>query len=317
MYRKVRNTKLRYLIATIPIALLLIGWAAMTMTTASAQSNAISPITASGSGTIAAKTTNTVTFIPAPASTTASPLYVACNGTSTSPTTTTAPYLMTAYGTATVTGEITSNTPGMDNTTSVNNPCAPSASATYFNQAHAVYTFSSVTVNLPNGQSITGGLTFTDDSQGSAVVLGATTMITGEGFGPVTGTGALTGVTGTLERTIVVIQTGSSVSVSSTYWIQLQIPASLLSTVNVVTTNSAGAAITGYYTTLWQNGTQISSCYSPCSFTVINGQSYQVAVSNYGTESFSHWSDGTTTNLRTVNVPSTSTTISLKAVYSP
>jgi hypothetical protein len=143
------------------------------------------------------------------------------------------------------------------------------------------------------------------------------TQLTAGGSASVAGTGSLAGVTGTLNRVAVVTESGSTINVSSEYWIQLQIPASLLSTINVVTTSSAGAAITGYYTTLWQNGTQIGSCYSPCSFTAINGQSYQIAVSNYAGETFSHWSDGTTTMPRTVNVPTTSTTISLKAVYTP
>jgi hypothetical protein len=181
----------------------------------------------------------------------------------------------------------------------------------------SVYTFNSVTVNLPNGQSITGGLILTIDGTGNGLIAGGTTTVTGGGFGPVVGTGALTGVTGTVERTVVATLSASSINVLGVYSIQLKIPASLTSTISVVTTNTAGAAITGYYATLWQNGMQIGSCYSPCSFTVTNGQSYQVAVSNYAGETFSHWSDGTTTMPRTVNVPSTSTTISLTAVYKP
>jgi hypothetical protein len=85
----------------------------------------------------------------------------------------------------------------------------------------------------------------------------------------------------------------------------------------VSTVNSGGSPINGYYTTLWQNGAQLKYCFSPCSFTVNSGQTYQVAVADYGGETFNHWSDGTTTRFHTVVVGSTSSTISLTAVYSP
>jgi hypothetical protein len=89
------------------------------------------------------------------------------------------------------------------------------------------------------------------------------------------------------------------------------------SAINVSTVNSAGTPITGYYTTLWQNGVQVNSCFSPCSFTVKGGQTYQVLADSYGSETFSHWQNDGATGYETVNVPSTGTTISLTAVYSP
>ena len=73
----------------------------------------------------------------------------------------------------------------------------------------------------------------------------------------------------------------------------------------------------GYYTTLWQNGNQLASCFSPCQFAVNNGQTYQIAVADYGSEYFAHWQDGSTSRFYTVNVPSTSTAISLTATYNP
>jgi hypothetical protein len=61
------------------------------------------------------------------------------------------------------------------------------------------------------------------------------------------GTGGLAGVTGHG----VIITSGSSSLPTFIYWIQLQIPNSLTSTINVATTtNSNNGAITGYYTTL-------------------------------------------------------------------
>src|SRR2546422_5658478 len=89
------------------------------------------------------------------------------------------------------------------------------------------------------------------------------------------------------------------------------------SQISVSTVNSAGAPINGYYTTLWQNGVTLQWCYSPCSFVVSNGQTYQVAVADYGGETFSHWSDGTTNIFHTVTLGSISITLSLTAVYTP
>jgi hypothetical protein len=179
-------------------------------------------IIVSGTGTIAAMTTSTVTFIPAPGSTTADPLFVACTGNTSSPTTTTAPYLISQTGPATITGVISSNSPGTDVATSVLNPCGPSGTGTVVS-THAVYTFSSVTISLPNGHTITGGLVFTNDGDGTAVTSSGITTTLAAGHGPVTGTGGLAGITGINERSSVVVNTGSAITVSSDYWAQLNI----------------------------------------------------------------------------------------------
>jgi len=113
---------------------------------------------------------------------------------------------------------------------------------------------------------------------------------------------------------------GGSLTLTAVYCIgtcQKPTPPSGSSYISVTTTNSAGTAISGYYATLWQNGVQLQSCFSPCSFTVGNGQTYQVAVADHGGETFNHWSDGTTARFHPVTVPSSSTTISLTAVYNP
>jgi hypothetical protein len=81
--------------------------------------------------------------------------------------------------------------------------------------------------------------------------------------------------------------------------------------------SSSAGTITGYYISLWQNGTKIASCFSQCSFTVDDGQTYQVAASSYGSETFSHWQNDGSTGLETVTVPTTSATIDLTAVYLP
>ncbi|HEV2390634.1 MAG TPA: fibronectin type III domain-containing protein, partial [Nitrososphaerales archaeon] len=79
------------------------------------------------------------------------------------------------------------------------------------------------------------------------------------------------------------------------------------STITVNTVNSQNQAIQGYYIALFRNGVQTGSCFSWCSFTVTSGATYQVAAESYGAETFNHWSDGTTGDPRTVNVPATST----------
>jgi len=90
---------------------------------------------------------------------------------------------------------------------------------------------------------------------------------------------------------------------------------STASTINISTVNSAGGQISGYYIALLQNGAQIEKCFSSCSFSVSGGQTYQVAASSFGSEIFNHWQNDKSAGLETVNVPTTSTTISLTAVY--
>jgi hypothetical protein len=87
------------------------------------------------------------------------------------------------------------------------------------------------------------------------------------------------------------------------------------SSISVNAVDSSGSPITGLYTTVWQNGVLLQSCFAPCSLTVSNGQSYQVAVSDFMGHTFSHWTDSTTSRFNTVQIGSTSTTIALTAVY--
>lgn len=72
------------------------------------------------------------------------------------------------------------------------------------------------------------------------------------------------------------------------------------STLTVKTVDAAGSAITGYYTTLSQNGATVKTAFSPASFTLNSGQTYQVAVSDFGGYVFDHWNDGSTGKQKTV-----------------
>ena len=86
------------------------------------------------------------------------------------------------------------------------------------------------------------------------------------------------------------------------------------SNINITTVDSSGSTISGYYTTLWQNGALNQSCFSSCSFAVAPG-TYQVAVSDSNGLFFNHWADGSTVRFHTVIVGSSSSNINLTAVY--
>lgn len=86
-------------------------------------------------------------------------------------------------------------------------------------------------------------------------------------------------------------------------------------TIAVKTVDSSGATITGFFVTLWQNGNQIDSAFSPAKFTANSGGSYKVAVADYGSYVFDHWSDGTTSRFHDVSADSNTGTIHLKAIY--
>ena len=88
------------------------------------------------------------------------------------------------------------------------------------------------------------------------------------------------------------------------------------SMISVSAVISPNTPTTGYYATLWQNGAMVQSCFTGCSFMVSNGQTYQVAISDFGAHTFSHWSNGSTSRFITVNVGANSTTIALTAIYS-
>ncbi len=89
------------------------------------------------------------------------------------------------------------------------------------------------------------------------------------------------------------------------------------STINVGTSiANGGNASLGLYATLWQNGNLLQSCYTTCTFTVPNGQSYQVVINNFGNYFFTKWSDGVLTSTHTVTLAagSTNSNIVLTAV---
>jgi hypothetical protein len=75
------------------------------------------------------------------------------------------------------------------------------------------------------------------------------------------------------------------------------------SQLNVATQNTAGAALSGYWTQLWQNGVTIDSGYTPSTYTLVNGQLYTIEADGYGSCAFDHWLDnGSTNNMRDITI---------------
>jgi hypothetical protein len=81
------------------------------------------------------------------------------------------------------------------------------------------------------------------------------------------------------------------------------------SSISVSTVDSNNNPINGYYTTIWQNGVQLQSGFSPYRFIVNDGQSYQVAVADYGSYVLDHWSDRSHNRFHNAQVGDTLTAI--------
>jgi hypothetical protein len=96
---------------------------------------------------------------------------------------------------------------------------------------------------------------------------------------------------------------------------QAQTGSSTQGTITVVTDNLWGQALPGLHMVLWNNGAIVEGCFSPCTFTVSGGQSYQVEVSNYGPFVFSHWGNGLQSRYFSVIEPSSATQLHIWAFY--
>ncbi len=86
-------------------------------------------------------------------------------------------------------------------------------------------------------------------------------------------------------------------------------------TISVVTISRSSGEIYGIYTTLWENGALVSSCFSPCTFSVSGSTNYSVAVSNYASYYYASWADGSLPNFYSVSEPATPTNLILTAFY--
>src|SRR5271155_1972554 len=91
-------------------------------------------------------------------------------------------------------------------------------------------------------------------------------------------------------------------------------PPSGQSLISVSAVNSSGGAITGFYSTLWENGFMVAQAYSPASFVVNNNVTYQVTISNFGSNTFVGWRGASNDTFDSVTT-GTGTSTSLVAVY--
>ncbi len=107
-----------------------------------------------------------------------------------------------------------------------------------------------------------------------------------------------------------IISISSNTEITAVYSKKTQSSGSIISVSSVDSSNNA---LSGYYTTLWQNGQQLQSGFTLVSFNVNENQKYQIAVADYGSYVFDHWSDGVTNRFH--DVTATSGTINLKAIY--
>jgi hypothetical protein len=84
------------------------------------------------------------------------------------------------------------------------------------------------------------------------------------------------------------------------------------STLTVNSELTTGSKLTGFYTVLYQNGAVISTGFTPASFTLTNGQTYQVEVQGYGSYYFQYWLD--TDFVNALSTVQTSSSLSVTAV---
>jgi len=124
---------------------------------------------------------------------------------------------------------------------------------------------------------------------------------------------------------------GADTVITATYFNFGQPPPSGYSEISASTFNSAGSGISGLWVTFWSNASILPgcsspcssgqgllySCFSTCSFFAKDGGTYYVGTADYGGESFSHWSDGTTGRFHQVSLGNATSNIALEAIYSP
>jgi hypothetical protein len=108
---------------------------------------------------------------------------------------------------------------------------------------------------------------------------------------------------------------GGSQSLTAVYDCGSSSGGSSTTTINVSTVLAGGSPLSGLYISLWQNGAVVGTCFSSCSFTVQNGQTYSLSAGSFGGDTFSYWQGDGSTGFENVYVPSSSTTLWYTAVY--
>jgi hypothetical protein len=86
-----------------------------------------------------------------------------------------------------------------------------------------------------------------------------------------------------------------------------------MSQLTVTSQDSSGNALTGYYTALFQGGSEVATGYTTAHYALNNGQTYTIQADSYGNCIFQSWSGGLGTSASTTISITSDTTIT--AVY--
>ena len=103
---------------------------------------------------------------------------------------------------------------------------------------------------------------------------------------------------------IAVDAVGNTSAVSTENYV---ITPSTTSEITIITVDGSGVEITGYWTVISQGGSPLQTGFSPLTFTVNNGETYEVYVGNFVGITFDQWEDGSTVNPRTFSITSDTT----------
>jgi len=113
----------------------------------------------------------------------------------------------------------------------------------------------------------------------------------------------------TSDTTLSFIATDGSGNVSpvstESYVITAPIPTA---EITIITVDGSGAEITGYWTTISQDGVTLDTGFSPVTFTVNQGETYLIGVSEFPPYTLDFWEDDGSTELHRIVSVTTDTT---------
>ena len=178
---------------------------------------------------------------------------------------------------------------------------------------------------LSGGTSTTNGLVFTADQQGNYYALNAQTGATlwryasgkssqyfAANWGPPSVTDGMLFATSFTNNGGVLIfslpstsTSASSTTSTTTTTITTSSPSTVSLTINSV--NLLGNTITGYYNVLYDStgSTTLGTGFTPTTYTVKNGQTFQIEADSYTVCTFDHWSGGGLTGQTLDPIPTT------------
>lgn len=86
-------------------------------------------------------------------------------------------------------------------------------------------------------------------------------------------------------------------------WVPLGAQAATQPVLTVASENTGGSSISGYYVVLSQDGSTVSTGFTPATFTLNSGQTYTVQADSYGSCNFAYWADTmSSSSQRTISI---------------